>query len=114
METSRILGLVYKAQLEREHQVSKGYDAAHDAGHTPAEWAALAQRYLDQLRERTEWELEVRNRNISAYGPDESNWPDPNMNEWVDIEEALVKLVAVLFAWNDTRNWTNKEYIGTI
>ena len=108
MDASRILGLVYKVQLEREHQVSKGYDAAHDAGHTPAEWAALAQRYLDQLREWSEQDTRMEQQ----YGPVE-DWPEGVAEEydWPATEKALIKLVAVLFAWNDMQDWTNEEYV---
>ena len=34
MDASKLLGLVYAAQLERERQILKGYDSAHDASHT--------------------------------------------------------------------------------
>ena len=109
MDASRILGLVYKAQLERVYQVEKGYDAAHDASHTPAEWAALAQRHLDQLREWAEQDAQMQQQ----YGPEEG-WPEEVMEEydWPATEKALIKLVAVLFAWNDARDWTNAEYVS--
>ena len=37
MDASRMLGLVYAAQLERERQVLLGHDDEHDAGHTAGE-----------------------------------------------------------------------------
>ena len=47
------------------------------------------------------------------YGVNVEDWPEEVKDEydWPDTERALIRLVAVLFAWNDTRNWTDAEYI---
>ena len=108
MDASKLLGLVYAAQLERVRQVSKGYDAAHDTGHTHAEWAALVQKHVDALIARSEQDAWMQQH----YGPEEG-WAEEVMEQydWPDTAGALVELTAVLFAWNDTRNWTDAEYV---
>ena len=69
------------------------------------------QKYADQLRERTEQDARMEQQ----YGVDVRGWPEEVTGleyDWPDTESALIRLVAVLFAWNDTRDWTDDEYIS--
>ena len=104
MDASRMLSLVHAAQLELERQVPKGSDEAHTAG----EWLVLVQQHVDQLRSRTERLILME----SQYGLVES-WPDAALEDWPDVGDALVKLMALLFAWNDARNWVTVEDMET-
>ena len=70
---------------------------------------ALVQQFVDLLRQRTEREIQMQNQ----YGVDVKDWPEAVKDEydWPDVEEALIKLVAVLFAWNDKENWITADMI---
>ena len=108
MDASRMLSLVHAAQLERERQVLRGYDSAHDSGHTAGEWIAMVQQYVEELRDRTEQDARMERQ----YG-DAEDWPDGVVEQydWPDTAEAAIKLMAVLFAWNDRYNWITPEII---
>ena len=98
MDSSKMLSLVYAAQL-REHQVPKA-----DEAHTAGEWLALIQQNLDQIRSRTERLILTE----SQFGPME-DWPEAALEDWPNVGDALIELMALLFAWNDASNWVTLE-----
>lgn len=82
--------LFYAVQKELARQVTLGFDAAHDAGHTNAEWLSLLRLYVERLERAV------------AVG---------DQTDVSAIRDALIKTAAVLFAWNNATGWIGRDYL---